>query len=158
MISALEAGKFYQVLRERVEEELRTLVSQYSPAAWLWYLRRLPLFFFDFEQSPRSAYTTSDLAEVVSGLYSSRDSSKPVSHEPLLFQLNEQVVEDLIRFCGKTQALRRIHQRLRSAGKEVAFRSVPGELPVPAPTPSQREALINLSSEFPRVRESISCT
>ena len=141
-IDPVKAGELFGITREFLETDIFNFVDRYSPAAWLWYLRKLPIFFFDFENSHASAYPTSDLAEIStsrSGNYTGQ--TEPESLEPLRYRMTGEVTLDLVRLCGKIQVLRRIHKRIRTAGKEVLFRYVPGDLPVPAPTASQQQAL-----------------
>jgi hypothetical protein len=141
-IDPLTAGEFYQSARRFLEVDIFNFVDRYSPAAWLWYLRRLPMFFFDFENSHASAYATSDLAEITTsrpGEYIGQ--TEPESLKPLRYRMDGDVTVNLVQLCGKIHVLRRIHQRIRTAGKEVMFRYVPGDFPVPAPTGSQQHAL-----------------
>jgi hypothetical protein len=86
-INPLKAGEFYQAARKFLEIDIFNFVDRYSPAAWLWYLRRLPMFFFDFENSHASAYPTSDLAEITTsrpGAYIGQ--TEPESLKPLRYR------------------------------------------------------------------------
>jgi hypothetical protein len=141
-INPVKAGEFYNAARDFLETDIFNFVDRYSPAAWLWYLRKLPIFFFDFEDLHASAYATSDLAEITTsrpGDYVG--TTEPESLKPLRYGWSGDVNVDLVHLCGKIHVLRLIHQRIRTAGKEVEFRYVPGDLPVPAPTASQQQAL-----------------
>lgn len=149
-IDPVAAGEIYQAIRLFVEDDVLNLAERHSPAAWLWYLRKLPLFFFDFEDSPASAYVTSDLAETMSALAQTHVLTDPESIKPFRYKMDPQVMLDLLRLCGKIHVLRKTHQRIRTAGKEVKFRYIPGDFPVPFHTESQQRALCSYDQRSAR--------
>lgn len=44
-IELVEAGEYFTLLRQTLEQDLRALAQSYPAVQWLWYLRRLPDLF-----------------------------------------------------------------------------------------------------------------
>lgn len=141
LFSGKDAYKTLNTAIIYMEDDLCEIAAIYSSAAWLWYLRRLPLFFFDVKLGELQAAAASSLAEIIADNFASIEATKPSNQDPLIFLLDNSVVDNLINFCGRVQALRVVHKRIRSAGKGVQFRKIEHGLPEPAPTESQRKAL-----------------
>lgn len=137
------AGELLQEARKRIQNQAQISAGSFSPAAWLWYLRRLPRFFFDPDGRSTFACISSGLAETISAnpIHSSSPRTTPLTLNPLTFETNPEVLHAILSFCGQVLALRTVHRRIRTSSKEVHFLLPHQGLPTPSPTPSQIAAM-----------------
>lgn len=147
-IDPREASSIYEAITKILEEHALDYANRFSSAAWLWYLRRVPLFFFEGPGGLNGRYNFSDLAEALSSHSTAGENHGLISREPLNYETNLSVLHDITQYCAIIHVLRIAQRRLRTAGKGVAFIGIEGKLPEPAPTSAQKEALAYYDSRF----------
>jgi hypothetical protein len=113
------AVDYFNLLRISVEAEAKGIVQSYSPAQWLWYLRRLPKIFGG--RLKTTAPYDRQIVELLSGL-SERAPNEPIGAAyTVRFPVTEGTVKRTLRLCATAIILSDIHSGLRRTGKGLEF-------------------------------------
>jgi len=143
LVRSVSATPYLLSLLTYVEGRVAEIAGGYSPARWLWYLRRLPHFMFEGSQATTRVYDTA-LAEVASGRFGGKIDNLRIYGQFASYPTEGAAVTRVLRFCSAIRLMSQIHILLRYAGKGVRFRFLKGDpFPVPIPTVDE-EAVIKL--------------
>lgn len=137
----LKSGQFLLRMQNNIHQQLRSVAKRYSSVAWLYYLRRLPRFFWQAGFLRSNEFSILMYAELASGAYGGSSPSGEIHNDPLTYELDEEVFDDLLQFCACARIFKFVSSALRSSRKGVAFVFSANALPVSQTTDSQSKAI-----------------
>jgi len=139
--SGEKAGEALTKAIEYVTRELQIWANGYSPARWLWMLRRLPDRVFEGQYSTSRGYDCT-LSEVISGGSSAAADSVVFSASGHIgYSLVGAVSTRLARFCEGVRFLSDLHRCFRWSGKGAEFEFRAGKRPLEIAPPERRKAV-----------------
>jgi hypothetical protein len=114
-LAGQEAAAYLNKLIEALSQDISSRASGYSPARWLWYLRRLPDSLFKGTYSTTSGYDRA-LAETLS--WFSRRSELSATLPPSFgFRVDVSAAKHLLAFVFSVRLLSHLHAIYRRVGK-----------------------------------------